>query len=465
MIHRTKMLLAILLALMLVAAACGSDDDDAGSSADETEATESTDDTEAEDEAADEAADEATEDEATEDEDAAAEDGAEEEPPPVVRADADLVIWADDTRTPVIEPLAEAFGDENGVSVAVQEVNFGDIRDRLQTAGPAGEGPDVIIGAHDWLGQLVTSGLLAPVDLPNAGDFSPVAIEAMSYEGQLYGVPYAIENIALIRNVDLVPDAPASMEELEQVALDLVAAGDVEVPLAIQNDPGDPFHNFPLYTAAGGYLFGLNADGSYNAEDLGIDSDGGLAAGSQFQAWAESGLLTASLSYDVMIESFGQGNAPFAITGPWAVSDADRGFKATGVNYVVEPIPALGGTTAAPFVGVQGFMVSANAENPLFAQTFITEVMSTEEAQTGLFEAGGRPPAHTAAFDAAASDPDIQGFGEAGANGQPLPAIPEMGSVWSAWTDAYGLILSGESSGDEAFTNAAEQIRTLIAEG
>ncbi len=60
---------------------------------------------------------------------------------------------------------------------------------------------------------------------------------------------------------------------------------------------------------------------------------------------------------------------------------------------------------------------------------------------------------------------DIQGFGEAGANGQPLPAIPEMGSVWSAWTDAYGLILSGESTGEEAFTNAAEQIRTLIAEG
>ena len=42
----------------------------------------------------------------------------EEEPPPVVRADADLVIWADDTRTPVIEPLAEAFGTENGITAA-----------------------------------------------------------------------------------------------------------------------------------------------------------------------------------------------------------------------------------------------------------------------------------------------------------------------------------------------------------
>ncbi|NNF55724.1 MAG: maltose ABC transporter substrate-binding protein [Acidimicrobiales bacterium] len=442
---QARWLLALITAFTLSAAACGSGDEETDSAATTT--------TEAE-------VEETTTTEAEVEETTTTE---AEEDAPVVRADADLVIWADDTRTPVITPLAEAFGAENGITVAVQEVNFGDIRDRLQTAGPAGEGPDVLIGAHDWLGQLVTSGLLAPVDLPNSDDFSSVAIDAMSYEGQLYGVPYAIENIALMRNVDLVPEAPASLEELETIALGLVESGDAEIALAIQNDPGDPFHDFPLYTAAGGYLFGRNADGSLNADDLGLDSAGGLAAGAQFEAWAESGLLQPSLSYDVMIESFGQGNAPFAITGPWAVADPDRGFKSAGVNYVVEPIPPLAGTTAAPFVGVQGFMVSANAENPLFAQTFITEVMSTLEAQTALFQAGGRPPALTEAFNAAAAaDPDIEGFGKAGINGQPMPAIPEMGSVWAAWTDAYALILSGESTGDEAFTNAAEQIRTLI---
>lgn len=459
-----RRLIAVAAGLSLIVAACGDDDDTPA--ADETETTVTT---EASDETTGTTEPETTEPETTEAPETTEPETTEaptETTAPVVRAEADLVIWADDTRTPVITPLAEAFGAENGITTAVQEVNFGDIRDRLATAGPAGEGPDVIIGAHDWLGQLVTSGLLAPVDLPNAGDFSEVAIQAMSYEGQLYGVPYAIENIALLRNVDLVPEAPASLEELETIALDLVAAGEAEVPLAIQNDPGDPFHDFPLYTAAGGYLFGQNADGSLNADDLGLDSPGGLAAGAQFQAWTESGLLQPSLSYDVMIESFGNGTAPFAITGPWAVADPDRGFKATGVNYVVEPIPPLAGTTASPFVGVQGFMVSANAENPLFAQTFITEVMTTQEVQTALFEAGGRPPAHIAAFEAAAAaDPDIAGFGQSGVNGQPMPAIPEMGSVWSAWTDAYSLILNGTSTGEQAFQDAADQIRALIAGG
>ncbi len=167
-----------------------------------------------------------------------------------------------------------------------------------------------------------------------------------------------------------------------------------------------------------------------------------------------------------MIESFGTGRAPFAITGPWAVSQEDTGFKAMGVNYVVEPIPSIDGGTPAPFVGVQGFMVSAQAANPLIAQTFIVEVMATEEAQTALFEAGGRPPAHTAAFEKASSDPDIQGFGLSGINGQPQPSIPEMGSVWTAWTDAYSLIFTGGATPGEAFTTANDQITSLIeAEG
>lgn len=383
-----------------------------------------------------------------------------------------LLIWADLTRKPVLEPFAAEFEELNpGVTVEIQEVDFGQIRDQLIQAGPAGEGPDLIIGAHDWLGQLVAAGAVAPVDLPNAADFLPVAVQAFTYEGQLYGVPYAVENIALIRNTDLVPEAPASFEELTQIAMDLKADGTVEVPLAVQHAPtGDPYHFYPLYTALGGYVFGENADGTYNPEDLGLDSDGGLAAAEAFSQWFDDGVLSKSVDYNVMITSFGEGKAPFAITGPWAVAQESSetnppGFKEAGVPYVVEPIPPVEGGTPRPFVGVQGFMVSAFSENPLIAQTFAVDFMATEEAQIALFEAGGRPPALASAFEQAASDPDIAGFGESGKDGDPLPAIPEMGSVWTAWSDAYVLIGNQKGDPQKAFENAAKQIRNLIAEG
>jgi maltose-binding protein MalE len=40
-----------------------------------------------------------------------------------------------------------------------------------------------------------------------------------------------------------------------------------------------------------------------------------------------------------------------------------------------------------------------------------------------------------------------------------------MSAVWTAWGDAEELIISGELGGEEAFQNAAEQIRTQIEEG
>jgi arabinogalactan oligomer/maltooligosaccharide transport system substrate-binding protein len=180
----------------------------------------------------------------------------------------------------------------------------------------------------------------------------------------------------------------------------------------VQQGPADPYHNYPLFSAAGGYVFGQGEDGSYNPADLGIDSEGGLRAATLFKKWSDEGLISKDVTYDVMIESFGSGQAPFAITGPWAVSEADRGFKEMGVPYAVEPIPPFAdGGTPQVFVGVQGFMISAFSENEDLAKTFLLDYVGTEEVQLQLFEAGGRPPAMLSAFEQVKTDPDVQGFG------------------------------------------------------
>jgi maltose-binding protein MalE len=64
----------------------------------------------------------------------------------------------------------------------------------------------------------------------------------------------------------------------------------------------------------------------------------------------------------------------------------------------------------------------------------------------------------------AIEDPDLAAFAEAGEAGLPMPAIPEMSAVWTAWGSAEELIISGELGGQEAFEQAAQQIRDTIAE-
>ncbi|GGI03785.1 sugar ABC transporter substrate-binding protein [Egicoccus halophilus] len=386
-------------------------------------------------------------------------EGAEEEGEEIARADADLVIWADDTRAPILEPLAEEFGEAEGISVAVQEVPFDQIRDLVSVQGPAGQGPDVFIGAHDWLGELAENGVVEPLDLGGAeGDYLEVATQAFSYDGTNYGLPYSIENIALVRNTELAPEAAETLEDMVEVGTSAVDAGDADLPVAWQQDPGDPFHNYWVVTGAGGYVFGQQDDGSYDAEDVGIDSEGGLRAAEIFGELAEQGVVNSDVTYDVMIDTFASGRAPFAVTGPWALPDFGD------VDYVVEPLPSVDGNPAGPFVGVQGVMVSAFAENSLAATTFVLDYLGQEEVQLELYEAGGRPPALQSAFDAVSDDPDVAGFGAAGETGRPMPAIPEMGAVWTAWTDAYQNIFAGNDP-EAAFEEAAEQIRNTIDAG
>lgn len=396
---------------------------------------------------------------------AAGTEAAEPTAPP--RGDADLVIWADDTRTPIIEEIAGPFAEENGITVDVLELEFGQIRDQLTLNAPSGQGPDIIIGAHDWLGELVANGVVEPLDVSGVADaFNPVAIDAFTYEGQTYGLPYAVENIALIRNTDLAPEVPATFEDMIASATEYHEAnpGSDHLGLALQIGPeGDAYHLQPILSAFGGYIFGQNEDGTFDPEDLGIDSEGGLAAAAFLQEQAEAGLLNADVTYDAMIEAFGSGKAPFAIAGPWAISQADNGFAATGVPYAVSAIPAReGGEPPAVFVGVQGFMISSFSEQKDLATSFVLDYMSQESTQLALFEAGGRPPALTSAAEQVADDPDIAGFNEAATNGIPQPAIPQMSAVWTALGLAEVNVLRG-ADGAAEFTAAAEQIRSEIA--
>ncbi|MDH5292437.1 MAG: extracellular solute-binding protein, partial [Acidimicrobiia bacterium] len=103
---------------------------------------------------------------------------------------AELVVWADANRSPVVEAIAPAFEEATGVSIKVEVQDFGQIKDLATTAAPAGEGPDVFIGAHDWTGELVANGIVEPVDLSSVeSNLDPQAIAAFTVDGTTYGLP------------------------------------------------------------------------------------------------------------------------------------------------------------------------------------------------------------------------------------------------------------------------------------
>ena len=66
------------------------------------------------------------------------------------------------TARPAVEKVAGAWAASKGLGVEVVEKDFGKIRDDLKTV-PAENAPDVIIGAHDWTGELAGERLVLPL--------------------------------------------------------------------------------------------------------------------------------------------------------------------------------------------------------------------------------------------------------------------------------------------------------------
>jgi arabinogalactan oligomer / maltooligosaccharide transport system substrate-binding protein len=365
-----------------------------------------------------------------------------------------LLIWTDDTRAPVLAQVGQQFEAEFGVCVAVTEKGFGDIRDDLMITGPAGEGPDIIIGAHDWLGQLVENGMVAEIELGAATDqFLEAAVQAFVYDGALYGMPYATENVAFVYNPELVETVPTTWDEVAELAAQLEADGVVQHGYIIQTN--DPYHFFPIQTAFGGYVFGLTEEG-YDPSDVGVDSEGTLAAAAWLDQMVEAGHIPQNVNYDIMHALFGNGDAAMIITGPWALPT----IRESGIPYAVAAIPGQV-QDAQPFLGVQGFMISAFSDDPLLAQTFLQDYIATAETMQAIFDADPRPSAFLPVREAI-EDEDIQGFAAAGADGLPMPAIPAMSAVWSSWGNAMEAVILQSQTPEAAFSDAAAQIRTAI---
>lgn len=348
-----------------------------------------------------------------------------------------LTVWADETRIDAFKTLGETFSAETGVTLDVVQKPSADIKNDFIAQVPTGEGPDLIVTAHDATGDLVKNGVVSPVELGDKAEaFGDVALRAVSLEGQVYGVPYAVENIGLVRNNALVQDTPATFDEL--IAQGKGVSG-AEFPIVIQQgENGDPYHLYPLQTSFGAPVFKSDANGDYTAE-LGMAGPEGEAFAQYLKKLADEGVLSASIGGDQAKQAFLDGKSPYIITGPWWTGE----FVDAGLDISVLPVPSAGGQPAAPFVGVQAVFLSSKSENQLLAQQFL-DFMGTKETQDTLFEMGGRMPALTESADAV-SDEILAGFGDAGAEGQPMPAIPEMGAVWQYWGGAQVSILTGKA--------------------
>jgi arabinogalactan oligomer/maltooligosaccharide transport system substrate-binding protein len=376
-----------------------------------------------------------------------------------------LTIWADASRTPVMQKVAGAWGSQHGITINVVQKDFGTIQNSLGTVD-ASTAPDVVIGASDWVGGFSANGLVVPLVLSKKvkSQFPGYSLDAMSYGTavkRLYGLPVQLENIGLVVNTGLAK-VPKTFAQLEREAVAFKKKSSSNLGIAVQQGAGgDPYHMYPLFSGLCGYIFGKNAAGNLDPSNIGVANPKFLKNAPLIDKWNKEGLVNSQVTSGTAQSAFLGKHAAFWITGPWNSAT----LKSSGIKFQIVQVPKIS-CQSVPFLGVQGLFVTKYAQQHgvgSAAIDLVANYMAQPSAQAAVALAGGRPPANLNAAKLV-KDPVLAAFGKAGAGGVPLPNIPQMNSVWSdlggAWVKSTRG--SGAVKARTAFVTASRNIANKI---
>jgi arabinogalactan oligomer / maltooligosaccharide transport system substrate-binding protein len=371
-------------------------------------------------------------------------------------------IWTDKDRHAAVDKVASAWARTRGVSVEVVEKDFGSIRDKLGTVA-GDQAPDVIVGAHDWTGELAANGLLQTLFPSKATKklFPKYTLDAFSYGGRLYGAPVAVENVGLVVNTRLAK-VPKTFAQLEKSALAFKRKAADNIAIAVpQGANGDAYHMYPFFSGLCGYIFARTKSGALNAHKIGVANAKFLKNASLIDKWNREGLINSKVDYGTAKDAFLKQKAAFWITGPW---ESDT-LKGSSLNFRIIQVPKIK-CAAVPFLGVQGFMVTKYAGThgvSSLAKDLVARYMMGASAQQDLAAANSRFPANTAAGKKV-RDGVLAQFGRASKGGVPMPNIPQMASVWDELAGAWVKSTKGTGAtpARSAFATASRNIASKI---
>ncbi|MDI3517938.1 MULTISPECIES: ABC transporter substrate-binding protein [Caldanaerobacter] len=269
------------------------------------------------------------------------------------------------------------------INVQIETI-VGDYMQQLQTQLAANTAPDIFYLDSMPAPQLMSSGVLEPLDEyikkynVDVNDFEPALLSAFQWEGKTYGLPKDYNTLALFYNKDMFKEAginepPKTWEELKDAAKKLTKDGVKGLVLSIdlarfnafihQNGGsvykgGKPTLNLPENAQALDFYVG------FITKDKVADTPQNMGEGWNGDAFAAK-------------------KAAMAIEGGWMIPFLKE--KAPDLNYGIAELPA--GKQKATMVFTVAYVMNKNSKHKDEAFKLI-EFLTGKEGQQFVVEAG-----------------------------------------------------------------------------
>jgi arabinogalactan oligomer/maltooligosaccharide transport system substrate-binding protein len=363
-----------------------------------------------------------------------------------------VIMWVDQGTKDAMGASILAF-DKKETSLIVQVVvkDFGTLRKSAIQAIPRGTGPDILAGAHDWTGALLSAGVIAPVSLgANASKFSANSKVAFSVYGKLYGVPGWTENTALIVNKKKMKGTDVdSTAEFKKA----IADGKVGMHIDINGGGTDAYHMSAFASSFGVDQYVRTSQGW--TSEIGFTDANSKGGFTKYVNWLNGDAKKIVFKdWGTHAHNFQNPASPVAVmvSGPWGSGEVINNTHKVGEvtpaklkpsDLSVQAIPSVGGKTVHQFAGVRGYWMSSKV--PAAKKLAVGKVMAAlagKDIQLATYTNEGKSPANTDALKKV-SDPIIKGFATAGKNAYPMASFTFQNGTWDAIGKSEAAILKG----------------------
>lgn len=344
--------------------------------------------------------------------------------------------------------VARAFEREHsGTRIVLLAQPFGAYASKLESAIPTGNGPDLFIDAHDRVASYASSGLIAPLSVPELFDsrIESEHLGALTRDGSVYGYPLALKCAALYVNTTLAGEGPIEfLEDLEAMRL-------AEGRFALAMEAESSYWTSSLFAAYGQSL--IDEDGGWGLE--GPEAERAL---SHLNSLVERGVVAEESSGDLVKRLFSDGRAATAISGPWLAPDLPD-----SIRWRVVPLPRVRGAEGAPmrpYVTVEAAYLAVGAREPEAAREF-AEFLTLGRGALIRARHGRQVVTDGDAWSELEEDAFLRSFREAAQAGVITPTHPNMRMVFVPADRAIRKVLRGTATVPDALNEGAHRFADL----
>ena len=285
-----------------------------------------------------------------------------------------LLLWyTDEKLSDYLADMAEKLRETEGIELKCEKKEGLDFLETIEMAGS--EGPDLYIAGGENLEEIYEKGLYRQPGV-SENDFSPRAVEAASYQGEILAYPFSFDCSFLLSNRDYLEDYARNMIEAELVQ-EMADAGETqslsentvtadeeqvfqraeeyipgdfeslkafaevydapaEVTGVLGWDSGDIFYNY--------FILGDSIDLSDELEELDIYNSASVSCLEAYQELYQFFSLSEEVSYEQVKKGIVSGNYVFAVASADILKELpeDRNFTIEALPVVsegVQPLP------------------------------------------------------------------------------------------------------------------------------